>query len=73
MPRRARTNRDFIYFRIASASTVVSTEPIPIKDCVYPTSGLTTIGELKDSPNVPLPFTFGKSTLYEEKFEASIM
>lgn len=64
IPNVALANLVFIYFNVASASSLDSVSPIEINVSVNPTSGELTSGLLRTSPIAPLPFAFGIKTLY---------
>ena len=59
IPSIARANLLLTYLSIASASDSVETEPIPMKDCVYPIRGSPIRGVDKTSPIAPVPFALG--------------
>lgn len=63
-PKRVRANLDFTYLRQASASDLVSNEPMLMKDCVCPIRGSPIRGVESTSPKAPEPFDLGRNILY---------
>ena len=57
-----------MYFNAFSLSSIESNNPIPTNDSVLPIPGLHTSGNVKVSPNAPVPFAFGINNLYLSRF-----